>query len=71
MSEGQQYIPKGRYSKSRIEKMYSFSPSDLRRFLNKEIYHLLEPFGYKKTCRFLSAKMLQVIIEKLGEPIEK
>lgn len=68
MNEHQAYIPKGRYSKSKIEKMYQFSPSDLRRFLNKEIYHLLEPLGYNRNCKFLSAKMMQVIIDKLGEP---
>jgi len=68
MNELMPYIPKGRISKQKLSRMYDFSPSDLRRFLNNEIFEKIGPLGYKKSSKYVSAKIVAFIITELGDP---
>ncbi len=64
----EEYQPKGRIKKSKLCKMYDFCPSDLAKFLNHEKFNELEPLGYTKNSRYISARIVQKIIEILGPP---
>lgn len=64
----EEYVPKGRISKSKLAKMYDFCSSDLSLFLNREKLHELEPLGYKVRSKFISARVMAKIVEILGPP---
>lgn len=48
--------------------MYNFCQNDLRKFLNEEIFKDIEPLGYTKNSHYITARVMQVIVDRLGEP---
>lgn len=62
------YIAKGRITKAKLDRMYNFSATDRRRFMNVEHFAKLQELGYCRTAKYISAKVLQYVIDVLGPP---
>lgn len=50
-------------TKKELAELIGVSESTLRRYLNKDILHRIEPLGYKRHCQKISGKALKFILD--------